>query len=113
MIATEEKAKAGPATDPSQPSQEGILAELTSGCVYKGLKKPSHVTKQALARVGPAEDPERPSRTADTPERDEEMEDRLAHGVSSDPLAAYDVDVQAEGLAIQQYLALLDADSGS
>lgn len=41
--------------------------------------------------------------------RDEEMEAELAQGVSDDPLAAFDVEVQAEGQAIQHYLAMLQA----
>ena len=41
--------------------------------------------------------------------RDREMEESLAHSVSGDPLAAYDVDVQEEGQAIKQFLALIDA----
>ncbi|KAK9803479.1 hypothetical protein WJX73_006601 [Symbiochloris irregularis] len=41
--------------------------------------------------------------------RDEEMEAELVHSVSGDPLAAFDVEVHAEGQAIQQYLAMLQA----
>ena len=42
-------------------------------------------------------------------ERDTEMEESLATSVSVDPLAAYDINVQQEGQAVQQYLALIDA----
>ena len=40
-------------------------------------------------------------------DRDAEAEAELAAVVNDDPLAAYDVDVRQEGLAIQQYLMLL------
>ncbi len=40
-------------------------------------------------------------------DRDAEAEDQLAAVVKDDPLAAYDVDVRQEGLAIQEYLMLL------
>ena len=40
-------------------------------------------------------------------DRDAEAEAELAAVVKDDPLAAYDVDVRQEGLAIQQYLMLL------
>lgn len=39
--------------------------------------------------------------------RDAEAEAELAAVVKDDPLAAYDVDVRQEGLAIQEYLMLL------
>ena len=47
---------------------------------------------------------------ADEPQeedRDAEAEAELAAVVTDDPLAAYDVDVRQEGLAIQEYLILL------
>lgn len=40
-------------------------------------------------------------------DRDAEAEAELAAVVKDDPLAAYDVDVRQEGLAIQEYLMLL------
>eukprot|EP00897_Mesotaenium_endlicherianum_P001793 jgi/Mesen1/1641/ME000135S00637 len=40
---------------------------------------------------------------------DEEMEADIAQDVSGDPLAQYDVDVEREGEAIREYLALLEA----
>jgi len=39
---------------------------------------------------------------------DTELERHIADGVEDDPLAAYDVDVTAEGEAIQKYLDLLE-----
>lgn len=45
--------------------------------------------------------------------RDAEMEESLAHSVSTDPPAAYDIDVSQEGQAILQYLALLDGQPAS
>ena len=39
--------------------------------------------------------------------KDDEMEAELAAGLQEDPLAAYDVDVSAEGTAIKQYLELI------
>lgn len=58
---------------------------------------------RAPAQEGPA------GEDSDAQGRDEEMEAELAHSVSGDPLAAFDVEVQAEGQAIQQYLAMLQA----
>jgi hypothetical protein len=46
-------------------------------------------------------------------ERDEEMEAELTGAVRRDPLSAYDVDVQEEGAAIQEYLALLAQPPGA
>ena len=40
-------------------------------------------------------------------DRDCEAEAELAAVVKDDPLAAYDVDVRQEGLAIQEYLTLI------
>lgn len=40
-------------------------------------------------------------------DRDADTEAELAGVVKDDPLAAYDVDVTQEGLAIQEYLMLL------
>ena len=40
-------------------------------------------------------------------DRDAEAEAEVAAVVKDDPLAAYDVDVRQEGLAIQEYLMLL------
>ena len=40
-------------------------------------------------------------------DRDAEAEAELAALVKDDPLAAYDVDVRQEGLAIQEYLLLI------
>lgn len=42
-------------------------------------------------------------------ERDADAETELASVVKDDPLAAYDVDVRQEGLAIQEYLRLLQS----
>lgn len=39
--------------------------------------------------------------------RDADAETELASVVKDDPLAAYDVDVRQEGMAIQEYLRLL------
>ena len=39
-------------------------------------------------------------------QNDDEMEGELAAGLKGDPLAAYDVNVAAEGVAIQEYLVL-------
>lgn len=40
-------------------------------------------------------------------DRDADAETELASVLKDDPLAAYDVDVQQEGMAIQEYLRLL------
>ena len=40
-------------------------------------------------------------------DRDADVETELASVVKDDPLAAYDVDVRQEGMAIQEYLKLL------
>ena len=47
-----------------------------------------------------------PSRLAQD-DRDADAETELASVVKDDPLAAYDVDVRQEGMAIQEYLRLL------
>ena len=40
-------------------------------------------------------------------DRDADAENELASVLKDDPLAAYDVDVRHEGMAIQEYLRLL------
>ena len=42
-------------------------------------------------------------------DRDADAETELASVVKDDPLAAYDVDVRQEGMAIQEYLSLLQS----
>lgn len=53
--------------------------------------------------VGPSSQPDE----SQEEDRDADTEAELAGVVKDDPLAAYDVDVTQEGLAIQEYLMLL------
>lgn len=48
-----------------------------------------------------------PSTSASEVQDDWDAETELASVVKDDPLAAYDVDVRQEGMAIQEYLRLL------
>lgn len=45
-------------------------------------------------------------------DRDADAETELAAVVKDDPLAAYDVDVRQEGMAIQEYLRMLQESGG-
>lgn len=45
-------------------------------------------------------------------DRDADAETELASVVKEDPLAAYDVDVRQEGMAIQEYLRMLQESVG-
>ncbi len=45
-------------------------------------------------------------------DRDADAETELAAVVKDDPLAAYDVDVRQEGMAIQEYLSMVQESVG-
>ncbi|KAL0903388.1 hypothetical protein M5K25_027764 [Dendrobium thyrsiflorum] len=86
------------ARDPIQTADSGDNSAIGSSIV--DFESGSHELESQDSAGSPKED------------RDEEMEDVLAKGLTGDAYADYDLDVSKEGEAIAEYLALLESATG-
>lgn len=89
------------------------VAQIATGWLHNGFPLLSGTTcnpmKGLMACAGPSHhnmgEPDQLGEARD--DRDAAAETELASVVKDDPLAAYDVDVRQEGMAIHEYLRLL------
>lgn len=96
-------------------SKEGALSLLVAGqipdpppAINDNLNSVSPTTDDIDPSVPSIDDlVGGPSAVRATEERDAEMEDEIAHELTGDPLADYDIEITKEGEAIAEYLALL------
>lgn len=100
-----------PETDPTSVAGNTHPKENSTAALHGGASSsaplPDNVNSDILDMMNEAEDPSTYSETA---ERDVEMEDELSADIAkSDALADYDIEVNVEGEAISEYLALVES----